>query len=142
MLQKNHSKKAAHLKDQQGFTLIEIIAVLIILGLLAAVAIPKFTGLTEKARNKAVEGALSAGMSQASMTYSRLLLENDGSAISGDQLEEALNNNPPDNEDFVYTFDAAPVAGEGGNVTITVNGKSGSPYADAEEASRVFDIPQ
>ena len=54
-------EKKKILKNEKGFTLIEIIAVLIILGILAAVAVPKFLSLTEEAEQKALEGAVSAG---------------------------------------------------------------------------------
>jgi prepilin-type N-terminal cleavage/methylation domain-containing protein len=42
------------LKNQRGYTLIEIIAVLVILSILAAVAVPRFIDLAESARRKAL----------------------------------------------------------------------------------------
>ncbi|MCG8529938.1 MAG: type II secretion system GspH family protein [Desulfovibrionales bacterium] len=63
------------LKNQKGFTLIEIIVTLVILGILAAVAIPKFMDLTTEAEKKAREGALSAAYSNATISYYKFLLE-------------------------------------------------------------------
>lgn len=47
----------------RGFTLIEIIAVLVILGILSSVAVPRFFDFQADARSGAVEGALGAGAS-------------------------------------------------------------------------------
>ena len=43
-------------KDEKGFTLIELIIVIVILGIIAGVAIPKFIGLSDSARLSAARG--------------------------------------------------------------------------------------
>ncbi|HUH65630.1 MAG TPA: prepilin-type N-terminal cleavage/methylation domain-containing protein [Syntrophales bacterium] len=50
-------KLRKHIRNQKGFTLIEIIAVLVILGILAAIAIPKYLDMRKEAIVKAASAA-------------------------------------------------------------------------------------
>ncbi len=56
------------LRKQDGFTLIEIIAVLIILSLLAAVSVPRYIDLEQDAKQSAIDAVISELNGRESLT--------------------------------------------------------------------------
>ncbi len=66
---------------QKGFTLIELVVVIVILGIIAAVAAPKFLDLTGSAQDAVADGACGALASAAVMLYASTKSQNTLAAI-------------------------------------------------------------
>jgi prepilin-type N-terminal cleavage/methylation domain-containing protein len=105
--------------SQRGFTLIELVAILVILGILSSIAIPKYFDLTREAKNRAALQAVMEGKARLSMQYARLFLE---------------NGSPPGTSSLVYAVGASTSIGDytlnfsavdSSTVKINVSGKPG-----------------
>lgn len=107
-------------KSVSGFTIIEIIFVLIILGILAAVAIPKYQSIKEKAQQETAYHGVAAGLSACTMEYSSLLIEKNGdeTAITYADICSRANNNVMTTNDITVSINATAngciVVGESG----------------------------
>jgi MSHA pilin protein MshA len=79
----NKSMKSA----QSGFTLIELIVVIVILGILAATALPKFANLGGDARLASLNAAKGALSSTSAMAHGRYLTNTTGTALTAMTIE-------------------------------------------------------
>lgn len=85
------SQRAQHLRRQSGYTLLELIIVMVVLGLLAAVATPQLLKILGGAKNNAVDLQMDALAN--SLTYYAIDV---GSLPTTDQGLDALWNRPDD----------------------------------------------
>jgi prepilin-type N-terminal cleavage/methylation domain-containing protein len=109
------------LRNQKGFTLVEIIAVLVLLSVLAAIAVPKYIDLEQNAQQKAFDGAISELNGQENLVWSNLKI-----SPSGYQDDAQLMLLVDYNLGADYTWQPGHPAAVGGDltfkgVTVTLN---------------------
>lgn len=88
--------------NQGGFTLIELVIIIIILGILAAVAIPKYQDLSSEAKNAAARSALGSMRSGIIIYYANEAVQTgtatwpalDSLATVGIVMEQSIPKNP------------------------------------------------
>lgn len=115
-------------KQQGGFTLIELVVVIALLGILAAFAIPRFASLEREARSATTQG-LSGSVRSASAMAHGLFLATGATPVNMEGNAIAITNGYPDADDIAATladitgFTATTAAG---TTTFVKTGASGT----------------
>ncbi|PKN89192.1 MAG: prepilin-type cleavage/methylation domain-containing protein [Deltaproteobacteria bacterium HGW-Deltaproteobacteria-1] len=131
------------MRNEKGFTLIEIVAVLVILGILAAVAVPKYMDVASQAKISAAKAEVAEMKSSLNMAYGKYFMSNGSMPTGGSQVIATAGLTSGSAVDIGTAPDIwnVTLTGSGTNVLIKVN----SYGADANEeytATGTWIMPQ
>ncbi|MFC1646219.1 prepilin-type N-terminal cleavage/methylation domain-containing protein [Candidatus Omnitrophota bacterium] len=111
---------------QTGFTLIELVVVVVIIGILSSIALPLYNRVVEKSRTAEAYATLGAILS----AQKRYVLEHDVYADDLDDLDINITNPGKYFEFGLYTgADAPDPYGGGNNESVAAAGRLPTPYA-------------
>ena len=106
------------LSNEKGLTLVELLAVIVILGIIAAIAVPSIGNIIQNTREKAVIADAQNTLASANLYF----IENDTAEAGTVALDELLKTHL----DAKGTLTEATVTKKAGGNTITFNAKAGS----------------
>lgn len=130
-------------KHQSGFTLIELVIVIVILGLLAATALPRFSDLATDARKASLNGIAGSLRSAASIAHASYLAKGQASnaAVTMDGVSVGMTDGWPtaatvsnaitDYTGFTFDGTASPprfILVSGGNCEVRYTDSAGGAF--------------